>query len=110
MTGSQGPKGDPGQVELVTCKVVTVKVKGKLVKRNKCTAKLVSGTVRFTTSSVVRRASISRAGVLYATGIVTNKGLVLHAVRKVRAGRYTLTLRYKQGAKQMTTRSQITIH
>jgi len=94
----------------VTCKVVTVKVKGKTVKRNKCTAKLVSGTVKFTTASMVRRASISRGGVLYATGVVTNKGLMLRALRKVRAGCYTLTLRFKQAGKQMTTRSQITIH
>jgi hypothetical protein len=93
----------------VTCKVVTVKVKGKKVKRNKCTTKLVSGTVKFTTSSAVRRASLSRAGVLYATGTVTNKGLKLHALRRVRAGRYTLTLRYHQGHKLLTTRSQITI-
>ena len=32
-------RAKPGKVELVTCKVVKVKVKGKKVKRNKCTAK-----------------------------------------------------------------------
>jgi hypothetical protein len=47
--------------------------------------------------------------VLYATGTVTKKGLKLHALRRVRAGRYTLTLRYRQGHRQMTTRSQIKI-
>jgi hypothetical protein len=108
-TGATGPRGKSGQIELVTCKVVTVKVKGKKVKRNKCTTKLVSGTVKFTTSSVVRRASLTRDGVLYATGVVTKNGLNLHALRRVRAGRYTLTLRYRQGHRQVTTRSQITI-
>jgi hypothetical protein len=108
--GARGPQGKPGQIELVTCKAVTVKLKGHKVKRNKCTAKLVSGTVRFTTTSVVRRASLTRGGVLYATGIVTNKGLALHALRRVRAGRYTLTLRYRQGHRQVTTRCRIKIH
>jgi hypothetical protein len=108
-TGATGPRGKSGQIELVTCKVVTVKVKGKKVKRNKCTTKLVSGTVKFTTSSVVRRASLTRDGVLYATGVVTKKGLKLHALRRVRAGRYTLTIRYRQGHRQVTTRSQIKI-
>jgi len=84
-------------------------VKGKNVKRNKCTTKLVSGTVKFTTSSVVRRASLTRDGVLYATGTVTKKGLKLHALRRVRAGRYTLTLRYRQVGTQVTKHSQITI-
>ena len=45
--------------------------------------------------------------VLYATGIVTSKGLMLHALRPVRAGRYTLTIRYRQGHKQVITRSKI---
>jgi len=93
----------------VTCKSVTVKVKGKKVKKNKCSTKLVSGTVTFTTSSAVRHASISRGDVLYATGLVTSKGLVLHALRKVKAGRYTLTVRYRQGDRQMVKRSQIAL-
>ncbi len=47
--------------------------------------------------------------VLYATGIVTSKGLMLHALRRVWAGRYTLTIRYRQGHKQVITRSQLRI-
>jgi hypothetical protein len=93
----------------VTCKVVTVKVKGHKVKRNKCKSRLVSGTVKFTTTSVVRRASLSRGGVLYATGTVTKKGLKLHALRRVRSGRYTLTLRYRQGHMNVTARCRIKI-
>ena len=46
---------------------------------------------------------------LYATGTATKKGLKLHALRRVRAGRYTLTLRYQQGHRLLTTRSRITI-
>ncbi|MGD0272343.1 MAG: FG-GAP-like repeat-containing protein [Gaiellaceae bacterium] len=109
-TGPRGLKGASGKIELVTCKVVTVKVKGKKVKRNKCQTKLVSGTVKFTTASVVMRASLSRGGVLYATGTASRKsGLVLRSLRRVLAGRYTLTLRYHQGHMQVTTRSPITI-
>lgn len=56
------------------------------------------------------RASLTKGDVLYATGTVNKKGLVLHALRRARSGRYTLTLRYHQGDSQVTTRSQITIH
>jgi len=108
-TRATGPQGKPGKIRLVTCKVVTVKVKGHKVKRKKCTSKLVSGAVKITTTSAVRRASLTRGGVLYATGTVTKKGLRLHALRRVRAGRYTLTIRYHQSHRQMTTRSQVKI-
>ncbi|MGC9974594.1 MAG: glycosyl hydrolase [Gaiellaceae bacterium] len=97
-----------GSDRLVTCKVVTVKVKGHKVKRNKCKSKLVRGMVKFTTKSVVR-ATLSKGRVLYATGTATKKGLKLRTLRRVRAGRYTLTLRYHQGHRQIATRSQIKI-
>jgi hypothetical protein len=53
--GTQGPAGSNGQIELVTCKQVTktIKVHGKRrkVKRNKCTTKLISKPVSFTTAA-----------------------------------------------------------
>jgi molybdopterin biosynthesis enzyme len=82
---------------------------GKLVKRKKCTTKFVSGTVKFTTKSAVK-ASLSKNGLLYARGIANKKkGLVFHALRAVRAGRYTLTLRYLQNGIQVVARSRISI-
>jgi hypothetical protein len=91
--GAQGPAGPVGKVELVTCKTVK---KGKK-KVQKCTTKLVSGIVKFTTSGASARATLSRHGVVFASGtaVTTNRGqlsLRLTSLRKLRAGRYTLTL------------------
>ena len=108
--GATGPRGKPGKIQLVTCRVVKVKVKGKMVKRKKCTTRLVSGTVKFTTTSVAK-ARLSKAGVLYAKGTLTKKsGLVLRAVRRVKTGIYTLTLRYRWSGMQLTARSRIRIN
>jgi hypothetical protein len=86
--GAQGPAGPAGQVELVTCK----KVKGK----QHCTTKLVSGMVKFTTAGLVARATLSRNGVVYAAGTARpahgRTSLRLLPVRRLRPGRYTLTL------------------
>jgi hypothetical protein len=99
--GKQGPAGD---IELVTCKNVTVtvikKVKGKnkkvKVTRQKCTGKLVSGTVKFTTTGAIVKATLSRAGDIYATGTVSLNGSraqgALKVRRRITRGRYTLTL------------------
>jgi hypothetical protein len=87
-TGARGPAGPAGKIELVTCK----KVKG----RQRCTTKLVSGTIRFTATGHGARATLSRHGVLYAAGTArTAHGrttLRLLPVRRLRPGRYTLTL------------------
>lgn len=56
--GQNGTNGANGKIELVKCRRVTVTVKKKIhgrtrrvkVKRQKCTAKLVSGPVKFTTT------------------------------------------------------------
>ncbi len=106
--GATGARGKDGRIQLVTCKSVTVKVKGKKVKRKKCTTKLVSGTVKFTTKGVAR-ASLTRGKLLYATGAVKKGELVLTAVRRVKAGRYTLNLRFRDGGKWVITRTPLTI-
>ena len=65
-TGSQGPEGPPGQIELVVCKAMkkTVTTHGHKhkVKVQKCTTRLVSGTVKFTTAAGDLRATVARAG------------------------------------------------
>jgi hypothetical protein len=101
-TGPAGPAGPAGKVELVTCKTVTQtvtrRVKGRLrrVKVNvqKCTAQLVNGPVKFT----VRSASagrLTRGSAVYARVEVlrdrrTMRLIVVHRVRKLTPGSYTL--------------------
>ena len=86
--GAQGPAGPAGKIELVTCRTV----KGK----QRCTAKLVSGTVKFTTTGQSARATLSRHGVVYAAGTARiargRTSLRLLPVRSLRPGKYTLTL------------------
>jgi len=98
-TGAQGPAG---KVELVSCK----KVKGK----QRCTVKLVSGTVRFETAGLAARATLSRDGLVYAAGTARlargRMSLRLTPRRSLRPGTYTLTLISGTGRhERITTRS-----
>lgn len=92
--GATGPAGPAGKVELVTCKAVTKKVKGKKQTKQVCTTKLVTGTVKFTTA--LKAATLSRGRVLYATGSGQRTGrtttLTMRPLRRLTAGRYTLRL------------------
>jgi len=106
--GPAGPRGSPGQIRLVTCKTVTVTVRGRKVKRRRCTTRLLSGTATFTTSGTAR-ASLTRHGVLFATGTASHARVVLYARRRLPAGRYTLTLSYHRHGHGITTRTPITI-
>jgi hypothetical protein len=96
-TGAQGPsgpagpagkEGPAGKVELVTCK--------KVGNKQKCTTKLVAGTVNFTATGSFAHATLSRHGAVYAAGTARSTrgrmSLRLLTVRRLRAGRYTLTL------------------
>jgi virginiamycin B lyase len=110
-TGAQGlagPQGTPGQTRLVTCRTVTVKIRGRTVKRRRCNTRLISGTATFTTTGTAR-ASLTRRGVRYATGTVTRARLKLHARRRLPAGRYTLTISYRRHGRRITTRTPITM-
>jgi hypothetical protein len=86
--GAQGPAGPAGKIELVTCRTV----KGK----QHCTAKLVSGTAKFTTAGLATQATLSRHGMVYAAGTGRlahgHMSLRLLPVRRLRPGRYMLTL------------------
>jgi streptogramin lyase len=115
--GPQGPQGPAGSVELVTCKTVTKSVirhgKRIKVKRQACKTNLVSRPVRFTTASASAHATLSRGGVVYATGYVYGRRggarTVLVATRRVRPGAYTLTVTSRRGSRTVRTRSQLTI-
>jgi hypothetical protein len=111
--GPAGPAGPAGKVELITCKTVK-DTQRKAKPRLRCTGKVVSGTVTFTTGSTSDRATISRGRTPYATGASVNMGyghsqLVLGGRRPVTRGRYTLTLSHRHGHRWITHRLQITI-
>ena len=120
--GATGPQGAPGKVELITCKTVarTVfrKSRGKVrklrVSQQKCTGKMVSGSVKFTIGGARDRATVSRGGRVYATGASVRgthgrSQLALTNLLPLRRGRYTLTLRNRQARHWITHSLQITI-
>lgn len=88
----------------MTCKSVTTfvkkKIKGKTKKVKKtvqkCTAKLVTGPVKFTVAGKIVNATLSRAGHVYATGTVwmrrTETEGTLRLRRGLSRGRYALRL------------------
>jgi hypothetical protein len=116
-TGATGAQGAAGKVELVVCNTVTktiTKGTGRArhkvkVKQQQCTTRLVTGPVKFTAASSDRRASLSRAGVIYATGYNrrtrTGSQTSLVSARQLSRGRYTLTL----GAGRTAQHETITI-
>jgi hypothetical protein len=99
-TGATGPQGPAGQIELVVCRTVTKTTTKNghkhTTKVQKCSTRLVSGTVKFTTTGSIQ-ASLTRAHLIYATGRAIPTGqhrwqLMLKPKRALRPGRYTLTL------------------
>jgi len=94
--GATGPQGPAGEVELVVCKSVTTGTGKKRKTVQKCTTRLTSAPVKFTTTGVATTAVLSRGGVVYATGTATRSGnrtrLLLTPRRRLVEGRYTLTL------------------
>ncbi len=113
-TGKTGPAGPAGKIELVTCKTVIHKAKGHRRTVEKCTGRLVSGVVKFTTTGAIVRATVSRAGVVYAHGasVPTVGGgslLVLREARHLTRGTYTLTLRRRHDHRWVTQRVRIAL-
>jgi len=76
----------PGSVELLTCA------------KNRCTGKVVSGTLVLSPSEVSAR--LTRGGVLYASGIANAQHspsqLAVATRRRLPSGGYTLTLTYRR--------------
>ena len=101
--GPAGKEGPPGKIEIVTCR--------KVGKKQKCTTKTVSGTVSFTASSA--RATLSRHSVVYAAGTARdahgNMSLRLISVRKLKPGRYTLTLISGTGRHETIRSAEVTL-
>jgi hypothetical protein len=106
-TGPRGPAGQPGEIQLVTCKTVTVVKHHEKVKGQRCTTKTITGTASFTADAA--RATLRRGPVTYAMGTASTTRLILHTVRAVRPGRYTLVLTRTLGRRRVTTQQPITI-
>jgi hypothetical protein len=106
-TGPAGPQGLPGQIELVTCRIVRSHARARSAARQVCTTRLVSGTATFTTTDA--HATLTRAGVVYARGTARLMRLVLRQLRPLRPGSYTLTLTRRSGRRELTNRQRIII-
>jgi hypothetical protein len=93
---------------------VTKKVNGHPRKVQKCAGRLVSGPVKFIVAGASEHATVSRGRIVYATGTSVQLGegrrqLLLHDLRPLHRGRYTLALRARRGRGWVTTRLTITI-
>ena len=118
-TGQRGPQGRAGRIELVQCHTITKTVTSHRhrhkVKQQKCSARLVSGPVKFTTSPKSAAAAISRGRVTYATGRAISLGpgrwqlALTHRIHQLRPGRYTLTLSIHHGRRPSPFRTTITV-
>jgi hypothetical protein len=118
-TGATGASGPAGKIELVVCnkvkKSVTTNGHKHTVTVQKCTTKLVSGPVKFTSDRRALSARISRRGVVYATGVAIPRGAgrwqlaLTRQTRTLRRGTYTLTLRADRGRGRVVQRRTITI-
>jgi hypothetical protein len=110
-TASQPRQGNPGRIELVTCRTVTrtARLHGKkpTVTQHECTTKLISGIAMFSTTTT--KATLTQHGVIYATGTARLARLTLNVRRSLRAGEYTLTLTRQLNHHRVQTRRQITI-
>jgi hypothetical protein len=113
-TGPSGPAGPPGRVELVRChtvaKIVARGHRKVRVTRQACSTKTVSGTAKFTATAASEHATLSRGGLVYASGGPgATGGLVLRARRALAPGAYTLTLRTRRGKRVLTTRQRVVV-
>jgi DNA-binding beta-propeller fold protein YncE len=115
-TGATGATGAAGQIGLAVCTTVTkttIKSGHKRTRKvQKCSTRLGSGTVKFTTAGTIQ-ASLTRGHLIYATGTAIPTGrdgwqLMLTPKRALRPGRYTLTLTTQRG-RRVLERSTITI-
>jgi virginiamycin B lyase len=108
-TGPTGPRGAAGQVDLVTCTTSTKTVKHKPKKVTTCTSRQVSSPATFTSDSEVR-ATLGRRGFVFATGWASGGRVLLHAMRALAEGRYTLTLVSGHGRRARVARSTVDLY
>ncbi|MHB1570109.1 MAG: choice-of-anchor D domain-containing protein, partial [Solirubrobacteraceae bacterium] len=110
--GRTGATGPAGNVQLITCKAITKVVRHHRRRVDVCRSRLVSGTVKFTTSE--QRAQLSRGRIVYGTGATVSLGhgrtqVLLSDPRPLRRGRYTLILHNARHPGQRVRRLTINI-
>jgi hypothetical protein len=82
--------------------------KGRKPRRH-CTTKTISGSVSFTTAAKAS-ATLARGSQVVARGSASARaGLALRSGRRLAPGRYTLTLRWREGRRTVTTRAPLTL-
>jgi len=113
--GSTAPSGagNTQQTMPASCQTVTNTVAGTVkVTQQRCVTDMITVIVKFTRHALVQ-ATLSRAGVVYATGALTATHgvhqITLTDRRTVRPGRYRLTLTYRTAHGKRTVRSTIAI-
>jgi hypothetical protein len=104
--GTNGTQGPAGQIELVTCQLVTTG-KGKHRKTvQKCTTKLTTSPITFTAAAPRVVAVLSREHIVYATGVAISAGkqtqLLLSPHQHIGKGSYTLTFRHERKQQRET--------
>jgi hypothetical protein len=107
------PAAQAARVLLVSCTPIAKTRQGKHAQV--CTSKRPTPRVRLKASPVSAKASLTRAGIHYATGrlLLGNSSprlvLDLSGRRTLRAGTYTLTLSWRTGKTKHTSRQRIMI-
>ena len=82
----------PDKPRLITCRIVEVKAGDRTVERRRCRNRRLRGSPDFATVGAAH-ATLTRRGIVYATGTARRSRVVLDVHRRVRPGRYRLTLR-----------------
>jgi len=105
--------GNTQQTKPAFCQTVTNTVAGTVkVTQQRCVTDMITVIVKFTRHALVQ-ATLSRAGVVYATGTLTATHgvhrITLNDRRTVRPGSYRLTLSYRTAHGKRTVRSTIAI-
>lgn len=92
---------------MCTSTTKTIRQHGRARKRKvtKCVTKLVSSPVKFHTQFA--RATLTRHGILYAVGALRHNRLKLRARRPTDPAVYTLTLHYRMGSHDITSRQRL---
>jgi hypothetical protein len=111
--GGTGPAGPAGQIQLVICTTLAIPAHGrhtprKHALRRRCTSELEQSPATFTTTGTAH-ASLSRAGRLYASGMLADGRLALLGTRDLTPGLYTLTLRWRGAGVAHTSRQTLSM-
>ena len=110
-TGTTPPKVVAPNIVLVACRTTTSKVRGKTVRKRKCTTRKFTSSVSFSAGSAT--VTLARGHTVYATGTARKADAVEHLTlslrRSLAAGRYTMTLVYGSGRHRRSVHTNLTV-